>query len=1252
MQWQYQTRIFRGLSKFDQLVIKFAHYLVLIPVAAVIALSCFALQPQYSFAQTALPAPPPQDFAPTNYATQFSEQGFDPGGILENLEQNLLAPLGGFMNLVKDFAGATFDAFIKPIGQIVGSMLALFIKTVMAPFTTYLMSILKWFVINPNIPLALDNGANASNPITGGQINPFSGSSAYDPSLHNMQVLEEQMKTLALDISLILFVLAIWRQWIEGAFKRAGGGLMGPVGRFIFTMALMLCWREIYKQEIMITNEMTQAIFFNSPTEFDLLNSALIDAMMMAIAAGSGLAIQVFAPVVGSAVGGATAGFAGATVGFAIGGIIGFVGLVMFAIFGGILIVQLCYLLVLKATQTAMLVGHYIFSPMYLVFYASPDTQHIANAFMKSFVEVSLWTFAWMGLFKIMVIVIASQATWGKLLIVIGILQIMIQVPKWVNEAKINPESHILDHRLAFNLMKEGFHTIGGAVATAVPQLGNWAQNGRLSSMENGRATPVNVNPSSSSAAEPPGQKPFNAPGGPAGGAGPAAGGAGGPPGQMPFSPSTTSPPRPSGGGSEGTTATRASGQPSPAAPPPRTPSDSTTSGTPATGDVSSVPTPGLITPTSGPAASSSGSAATSGASGSPLDGQPTTANSSSGSATTSGAAGDQSSGSPLVGQPATANSSTQLSPRRRQELESQRVSPERRRELEGQLLSNRERRQVEREIDALAGTSYDSSEDPDGDLAETDWAQQTALQQRLDAHHEARRLLRNDEQSRTILRNDAARTTSADPPVRRPSLDEARAASTQQGNSGGAETQQNFAPDGSSPNLSGDATTGDDPGLDVAPGPPPSGAPSTGTQPPRTQPAAEPPPPPPQPTFVPLLTDAAPPVPDRPATDDAGASSGAGHVSRVKQILESGQVAHKMEKPDGVQMAEGDQNQILLKKGGGAAVTYVRGASPLVRAQLFNAAVVAAALNKDPGFMQAGKNSVIGEQVRGRGEGWQGVASGLGTRALSGLRRSSHPANNTLYADTRQGELDANDRKGQGTLYYLTNGESGENNQVAQYLRDTRGPYDPAAQRSDEANTEFRTGPAFFAADTIPAVDAIAGGAPHYRAQLAMGTYIATAMAQAGQPLGPDDFGPALAFAKKIPSHTVQAGLAISNRHNDQPMRDLDYVNTVANLGALPQLSKMPNSRYLLAADAVDYNRGVLGGTWQQAGERVRTLVQLGFANDLVNPSIVAAAELIARSGQPLTREAVIEQAKQATVILPQSPSPPMVPLPHPQNP
>jgi hypothetical protein len=125
-----------------------------------------------------------------------------------------------------------------------------------------------------------------------------------------------------------------------------------------------------------------------------------------------------------------------------IGGAISAVALVVFLILTVVLIVQLIVILIMKALQTVLLAAQFMFAPVFLIFFATPDTESVASAFIKSCVEVSLWTFVWVGLLKLMVILLFSLfSPWGKIIMAIAILQLMIQVPSFLARASISPIS-------------------------------------------------------------------------------------------------------------------------------------------------------------------------------------------------------------------------------------------------------------------------------------------------------------------------------------------------------------------------------------------------------------------------------------------------------------------------------------------------------------------------------------------------------------------------------------------------------------------------------------------------------------------------------------------------------------------------------------------------------------------------------------------------------------------------------------------
>jgi hypothetical protein len=345
-----------------------------------------------------------------------------------------------------DFIGNLFSQ----IGQLIGRWISELVNGWIADTVQFLAAFLRVFVLNPNIAV---NGLNGSQS---DGISPYIRQGA------------DVMYGIAVDLLLLLFILAIWKYWAEAAW-RGGGNLMGAVGRLIFTAGLMLAFPTLYAFEIQITNEMIKAIYFNSSDQVMMLDAALASAIKGGILAGVGGLASAFAPLLG----GIGLGFIGGTV----GQLFAFAGLVIFMILGGILIAELIYLLVLKAIQTALLTAQYMFAPVFLVFFATPDTENICSGFIKAWVETSLWTFVWVGLLKILVIVMFSDYNpWGKILMAVGVLQMMIQVPSFLARAQISPMSDFISAGLIFG----GVMKMMGALGSGATSLFNRAMNKKI----------------------------------------------------------------------------------------------------------------------------------------------------------------------------------------------------------------------------------------------------------------------------------------------------------------------------------------------------------------------------------------------------------------------------------------------------------------------------------------------------------------------------------------------------------------------------------------------------------------------------------------------------------------------------------------------------------------------------------------------------------------------------------------------------
>jgi hypothetical protein len=381
--------------------------------------------------------------------------------------------------------------FFANIGQVIGRWLTELINGWVSDTVQFLTAFLRTFVLNPNIAVnGLNQNANGAN-----------GSGKNDDISPYIRQGADTMYGIAVDLLLLLFILCIWKYWADAAW-RGGAGLMGAVGRLIFTAGLLLAWPTIYAFEIQITNEMIKAIYFNSADQVIMLDAAMAAAVKGGLVAGVGLLANTFAPVLGSVAGGIAAGGAGGMVLGTVGGIVAFAGLIIYLVLGGILIAELVYILVLKAIQTALLTAQYMFAPIFIVFFATPDTESVCSGFCKSFVEVSLWTFVWVGLLKILVIILFSDFNpWGKIVMAVGVLQLMIQTPSFMARAQISPMSDFISAGLVTGGLMKGLGALGNLAQTRTAQLFKYGTSDKFAArgLEQSQRVDTSKLPSSSS---------------------------------------------------------------------------------------------------------------------------------------------------------------------------------------------------------------------------------------------------------------------------------------------------------------------------------------------------------------------------------------------------------------------------------------------------------------------------------------------------------------------------------------------------------------------------------------------------------------------------------------------------------------------------------------------------------------------------------------------------------------------------------
>lgn len=412
-----------------------------------------------------------QVFQGAPLAIQAAEQG--QADVIRRAANNVLnASLGSvnetYKGLHQWFKDDLVGNLFSNIGQLIGKWLSELINGWISDAVQFLARFLRVFVLNPNI---------ATNGLNGG---PDDGISKW------VRQGADIMYGIAVDLLLLLFILCIWKFWADAAWRGAGN-LMAPVGRLIFTAGLLIAWPTLYAFEIQITNEMIKEIYFNSSEQVYMLEYALASAVKGGVIAAGAGALTVFAPIL------AQAALPG--VGGLVGGFFYFASLIIFTILGGILIAELVYILVLKAIQTALLTAQYMFAPIFLVFFAIPTTENVATGFIRAFVETSLWTFVWVGLLKIMVIILFSDYNpWGKILISVGVLQLMIQVPSFLARAQISPMSDFISAGLITGTAFKMLGGIGGAVTALRDKGMNWYTNDRFSDTGLSLATNTELN--------------------------------------------------------------------------------------------------------------------------------------------------------------------------------------------------------------------------------------------------------------------------------------------------------------------------------------------------------------------------------------------------------------------------------------------------------------------------------------------------------------------------------------------------------------------------------------------------------------------------------------------------------------------------------------------------------------------------------------------------------------------------------------
>ncbi len=319
----------------------------------------------------------------------------------------------------QDISGIFFNGIAQAINQFFQDL-----RNSYLPLTViYLSNAIKQFFLNTD----LTKIQNAS------------------PNSHDLTFLLKQFNEtifgIALDLSLLLFILSIWRYWVDSAWK-GSGNLMSPVARLIFAIGLLLAWPTIYSFQIQLSNELMNALFIDNNGNIQLLDLGM-----------SGLFENLFSVSLFAT------GVFSINSSFFVETLVPFIQIllpIVFCLLAIVLIYELVYVVILKAIQSALMTAQYVFAPVFLVLLTNPVTDNIATSYIRTFVEVSLWNFIWIGLLKILVILLYSNLNpWGKILTAIGILQIMMDVPQFLAHAKISVASDFVNPRLFVKAVKD-----------------------------------------------------------------------------------------------------------------------------------------------------------------------------------------------------------------------------------------------------------------------------------------------------------------------------------------------------------------------------------------------------------------------------------------------------------------------------------------------------------------------------------------------------------------------------------------------------------------------------------------------------------------------------------------------------------------------------------------------------------------------------------------------------------------------------
>jgi hypothetical protein len=317
------------------------------------------------------------------------------------------------------------STFFIEAGSIIAKWIHDFVIHWEAPAAGTLALIIHQKIFNPNVTTSNLSG---------------NGFDFIAPQIRQLNVL---IYTISQDLLLVIFILSIWKSW---AHAHNGTSLVAPLIRLCFTTALLLGWPTISAFIIETSNEMIKALYPVTGTADAMQLAKGLEAVIDLGVDAAGVAlIAMLSPLAATVMGAAALGSAGVAAGNIAGQSISFAAMLIFTVLATTLILQLIYIMTMQSAQTVLLYAQYMFAPIFLLFFAHPDTETVATRYIRTVVETSIWGFIWIGLLRMLVIFMTSPANvWGQVLYAVAIFQLMISTPQFVAMAHISPLSEFI----------------------------------------------------------------------------------------------------------------------------------------------------------------------------------------------------------------------------------------------------------------------------------------------------------------------------------------------------------------------------------------------------------------------------------------------------------------------------------------------------------------------------------------------------------------------------------------------------------------------------------------------------------------------------------------------------------------------------------------------------------------------------------------------------------------------------------------